>query len=266
MDKAKRNIKPFDGEKYAIWKFRIRALLAEQDVLKVVDGLMPNEVDDSWKKAERCAKSTIIEYLSDSFLNFATSDITARQILENLDAVYERKSLASQLALRKRLLSLKLSSEMSLLSHFHIFDELISELLAAGAKIEEMDKISHLLITLPSCYDGIITAIETLSEENLTLAFVKNRLLDQEIKIKNDHNDTSKKVMNAIVHNNNNTYKNNLFKNRVTKPKKIFKGNSKYKVKCHHCGREGHIKKDCFHYKRILNKKKKKKKKKSTLR
>lgn len=63
MEKAKRNIKPFDGEKYAIWKFRIRALLAELDVLKVVDSLMPDEVDDPWKKAERCAKSTIIERL-----------------------------------------------------------------------------------------------------------------------------------------------------------------------------------------------------------
>jgi len=149
MDRAKRNIKPFDGEKYSIWKFRIRALLTELDVLRVIDEDIPEKVDEQWKKAERCAKSTLIEYLSDSFLNFATSDITARQILGNLDAVYERKSLGSQLAVRKRLLSLKLLSEMSLLSHFTIFDEFISELLAAGAKIEEMDKVSHLLITLP---------------------------------------------------------------------------------------------------------------------
>jgi len=66
---------------------------------------MPPEVDEQWKRAE------LIEYLGVSFLSFPTSDITARKIVQNLYAVYERKSLASQLADRKRLLSLQLSNE-----------------------------------------------------------------------------------------------------------------------------------------------------------
>lgn len=70
------------------WKFRIKALLSELDVLKVINDEVPAEVDDAWKKAEHCAKSTIIEYLSDSFLSFATGDVTARQILKNLDAIW----------------------------------------------------------------------------------------------------------------------------------------------------------------------------------
>jgi len=58
MEKTnKRNIRPFDGEKYSIWKFRIRALLNEIDVLKVIDQEEEEEEDlVEWQKKEKCAK------------------------------------------------------------------------------------------------------------------------------------------------------------------------------------------------------------------
>lgn len=254
----KRNIKPFEGEKYSVWKFRIRALFTELNVIKVIDSEIPSTLTEEWNKAERIAKSTLVEYLSDSFLNFATPTATAKEILTSLDNIYERKSLATQLALRKKLLSLKLQGDTTLIKHFTQFDDLIRELLAAGAKLEETDKVSHLLLTLPTSYDGIITAIETLSEDNISLAFVKTRLLDHEVKLGNENKDTSAKVLNIEAVNEN--LKKGVSKDKFIKRKKFqFNKNNKFKinknnfnVKCHQCGRKGHIKRDCFYYKKGL--------------
>lgn len=253
--RPKRNIQPFAGEKYAVWKFRIRALLSEMDLIKVIDEEPPKEQNEQWNKTCRTAKSVIIEYLSDSFLCFAKDESTPKMIIKSLDALYERKSIATQLALRKKLLALKLQGDIPLVSHFTTFDELISELLAAGAKLDETDKVSHLLLTLPSNYDGVITAIETLSEDNLTLAFVKTRLLDHEVKLKSDSTDTSTKVLHVEQYkqqnfNHSNSSTNYDHKRHQNKYKMTRKSQF---VKCHYCGRKGHYKNDCYYYKNTQN-------------
>lgn len=250
MNTNKYNIKPFDGNKYSIWKLRIRALLAEHNVLKVIENEKPYVVNVKWRKSERLAKSLVVQHLSDSFLGFATDDMTAKDIIESLNSIYERKSIVSQLTLRKKLLCLKFS-DGNLINHFTIFDDLITELVAAGAKLEEMDLVSHLLLTMPSEYDGVITALEILSEDKLTLTFVKNRLLDHETKIRSANKDICTKVLIAVGENHQNkiTNKNKYQNKRIIKPYNKTKRAVGDK-KCHHCGRKGHFKIDCFHYKK----------------
>lgn len=56
------------------------------------------------------------------------------------------------------------------MKHFVAFDGLITKLKTAVAKLEEIDVIAHFLLTLPSSYNGVITAIEALYENNLSVA------------------------------------------------------------------------------------------------
>jgi len=80
----------------------------------------------------------------------------------------------------------------------------------------------------------------------LTLDFVKTRLLDHEIKLKGINKDKSAKVLHAIG---NPESMENTYKNKAMKfMKKPFKNKSK--LKCFHCKKLGHIKKDCFLLKR----------------
>ena len=232
----------------------------ELDVLKVIDEQVPGRMTDEWIKAEKLAKSVIVEYLSDLFLGFAKTDDTAKQVLQSLDAIYERKISATQLAIRKKLLGLKLQGDTSLIKHFTTLDDLITKLSAADAQLEETDKVSHLLLTLPAVYDGIISAIETLSEGNLTLAFVKTRLLDHEVKLRTESKDTSVKVLQAVhkdtaANTKKNNFKNPKFRghfNKNNNNKKNFKSKKKNceNLKCHHCGRKNYLSKRCIFYKR----------------
>lgn len=63
--------------------------------------------------------------------------------------------------------------------HFVAFDKLFRELKSSGAKLEEIDIVCHLLLTMPRAYDNLVTALETMEQEKLTVDFVKSRLLDE---------------------------------------------------------------------------------------
>ncbi|XP_026667522.1 uncharacterized protein LOC108622733 [Ceratina calcarata] len=132
-----RNIKLFGGERYSIWKLRVCAIMSEHDVIEVIYEDAPDMLTAEWIKAERIAKNVIVEYLSDSFLGFAKPGSTAKNILKSLDK-NEQKNL-----------------------------------LAAGAKLEETDKVSHLVLTLPTMRGSCLTCLLYLI--SLPLLFYEGR-------------------------------------------------------------------------------------------
>lgn len=87
---------------------------------------------------------------------------------------------------------------------------------------------------------------------NLTLAFVKTRLLDHEVKLRNESSDTSAKILHVETKNN------TINKRKFNDPQQNNIGyqNNKHSkslqfLKCHHCGRKGHKKSDCYYFKRM---------------
>lgn len=74
---------------------------------------------------------------------------------------------------------MKLSDGGDLKAHFLEFDKTIRDLKAIGSKLEELGIVCHLFMTLPKVYDNVVTALETIEPDKLTLDFVKSRLLDE---------------------------------------------------------------------------------------
>lgn len=73
-------------------------------------------------------------------------------------------------------------SQEILEDHILRFDRVVRELKSSGSTMKENDVICHLLLTMSTEYDAVVTAIETVSQNQLTLSFVKGRLFDKEAK------------------------------------------------------------------------------------
>lgn len=78
---------------------------------------------------------------------------------------------------------MKLNSRDTSDDHFVHFDSVIRELEEMGTKIDEADKVCYLMLTLPKDYDTVITALEKVPD--VRMDYVKSRLLDMEMKLKN---------------------------------------------------------------------------------
>ncbi|KAJ8885327.1 hypothetical protein PR048_011524 [Dryococelus australis] len=81
-----------------------------------------------------------------------------------LKNVFERKSILSIFYVRRQLLSLNCKMGTDLEEHFQQFDRLIWDLEETGNKMDKSDKVCHLLLTMRSSYNTIVTVFETITD------------------------------------------------------------------------------------------------------
>ena len=138
---------------------------------------------------------------------------------------------------------MKYLSMNSLESHFLKFDELVWELRSTGAALEETDVVCHLM-TMPAEYEVVATALETLSSEKLTIAFVKNRLLDEESKQKETESGSGSTMQLStafVAPSGRGNFKKFDGRNNASN------GNERsFKYNCYKCGKSGHKRSDCM--------------------
>ena len=220
------NFPLLSSDNFSNWKFRIKTLLEEKQVAdtldKDIDPITDEDQKQLFKKQDAKAKTTIVQCLTDKHLDLVKDSKTAKQMMTVLENVFERKSVFTKLYLKRKLLSMKCEPNERLEDHFLKFDNLMRELESAGSKIDESDKVCHLLLTMNPIYDPVITAIETLQNE-ITIEFVKSRLLDEELKLSN-------KKPNSL---------------KVCESEVTFKAQND--LKCYGCGKTNHKYADCWY-------------------
>ncbi|KAJ8883838.1 hypothetical protein PR048_015693 [Dryococelus australis] len=110
-----------------------------------------------------------MQCLPDKYLELVKDARRTKDMLKSLEEVFERQTM-------------KFKPKEKLEHNFlRCFQGLVPDMENAGAKLDDRDKICHLFLTLGDNFNAVITAIETMKQD-LTMEFVKCRLLEEEIK------------------------------------------------------------------------------------
>ena len=116
-------------------------------------------------------------------------------VWKKLSGQFQKKTWANKLSLRKKLFTMKLCGSMR--EYIKKMTEIFDELAAIAEPISDEDKVVYLLAGLPEGYDVLVTALESGSDTVPALENVTERLLREELKLKDreEANDSKKLLM-----------------------------------------------------------------------
>ena len=230
---------PLSGSNYGTWKVQCRMALVKDGLWGIVSG---TETAPASTEAEKFAKfvgrrdkalAIIVLSVDPSLLYLLGDPEDPVAVWKKLSDQFQKKTWANKLSLRRRLNNLRLKDGDSMSNHIKAMTEIFNELAVIGAAMEDEDKVVTLLASLPEAYNMLVTALEA-STEVPQMEVVIERLLYEEKKLGEREKSPipSRRVMVASDH----------------------KGNKKF-IKCHHCGKLGHIRRFCKDLNKDKNKK-----------
>ena len=248
QDSSLYNIKKLDGTNFPLWKKQIWHVLVQKKQIKPIKlkGIKPEDMDEEeWNKMDELALSTIMLTLAESVYFNVTDEVSAYKAWTKLSDLYEKQSAASQVYWLKKLVDLKMKEGTPMTNHLNEFNTIYSQLSAQGVKFDEPVRAMFLLITLPESWDTFRTALSNSAPpDGLTIAGVEGSLLTEE---------TNRKTMDkgkgtALFVRGRAKEKQQGAKRHQSRSKsRSAKGKSD--IECYHCGKKGHMKKDCREWK-----------------
>lgn len=221
-------IPQFNGCGFDEWQFRVQMHLDSLNLMNVLTDDPPVDVDAkaTFLKNDKKAKERIVAFVHNDYLGYVRDKTTAKEMWDSLQSVFAKKSVVSQLLVRKQLAKLRMNEGETVSSHLMVFEKLLRELKVSGATLNDNDSIAQLFLTLPEKFDPLITSLQSLEDGKLTLNLVKERLLSEESKFSDRHvEDLQEKT--AFI------------------GKKNQKKHYKFQGKCTKCSKFGHKSKYC---------------------
>ena len=221
-------IERLDVDNYATWSTRIRLLLVSRGLWTAVKGQLSagSEADS---KADEQALALIGLSVNDHHLTTIASCETAKQAWDALEAVYQAKSVARRLQLKRTLNSLRKEPNEELSKYVARAKDIRDQLAAAGWSPDDQEVTLSILAGLPSEYDTLVTVLMA-SDVELDPDGVLAKLLTVEQRTASEE---------LAAGDSTSAY--------VSRQRGSSAGQQSWaeERECYYCGKKGHLKKEC---------------------
>lgn len=168
-----------NNSNYSTWKVRMQMLLIRDDYWFAIDEPKPEPVSTSWKQANQKALATIVLGLSDNQMQLVKNVTSAKDAWVKLKAHHESATMTSRVSLLKRICNLNMTEDQEMEKHLFELEELFNRLQCAGQQMDTSLQIALILRSVPDSYSGLVTALESRKDEDLSIELVKQKLVDE---------------------------------------------------------------------------------------
>ena len=152
--------------------------------------------------------------------------------------MYEATNAQGKVFMIRKVMNLKLSEGRSITQHLNDFEGLVTELAVSGMSLDDEMQACLLLGSLPDSWDTLVVSLSNSAPNGVvTMSMVKNRLLNEELRRRDIASTSSQALVTE-----------NRGRSKSRSPRHVKSGGrskSREMRKCYHCGKEGHLKRNC---------------------
>lgn len=249
------NITKLDGANYEGWRKAIMGILSSIGLWLHVTGTADvndyASIADYQAAALRCY-SILINTIDYSQYGLVQENDTARTLWKRLEAYFRPRGFGTRIVMRRRFFKMRMMPDEPMVKWIARVDETVGRLRGIGAVVPDDDIMVVLIEGAPKDYDSMITALDTVPDNMLTVAFVKGRLINEYARLtgsEEDDDEPAREEAKAMA-----AYRGGSSSARGGAPgrrqpaRRPAAGPSQRNLtstECHRCGRTGHLAAEC---------------------
>ena len=169
MSEMKSSIVLLNEKNYATWKIQCRMALMKDGLWGVVTGNdeAPIGNEEALRKfmiKRDRALSIIVLAVEPSLLYLLGDPEDPFVVWQTLEDQFQKKTWANKNRLIRRMTNLKVEDDQPIQKHLKNLSEIFQELAIIGHPVDEEEKVTQVLNSLPTSYDMLVTALEACPE------------------------------------------------------------------------------------------------------